>query len=145
MSGRSGGAKPSKRHQTRAVALQALYHSHFSNESPDTLSKNFLIEHAEELGVEKNIDLDFYRTLVLGTLNNIQKIDESMTPFLDRALSQLNPVELAALRLAVYELIFHPETPPAVVINEAIELAKEFGSQDGYKFVNAVLNAFIKK
>lgn len=137
--------KPNKRHQTRAFALQALYHSHFSNESPDALVKNFLMEHAEELGVEKNIDLDFYRTLILGTLNNIQKIDESMTPFLDRALSKLNPVELAALRLAVYELTFHPETPPAVVINEAIELAKEFGSQDGYKFVNAVLNAFIKK
>jgi len=136
--------KPNKRHQARVFALQALYHSHFSDESPEMIAKNFLVEHANDFGVEINLDLDFYHALVLGTLKNRNAIDQMMSPFLDRSISQLNPVELSALRLGIDELQFHPEVPPSVVINEAIELTKEFGSQDGYKFVNAVLNAFIK-
>lgn len=132
--------KPNRRHQSRAYALKAIFQWHFSHESPELLLQEFIEEHLRE---EKNIDLDFFRTLVLGVINNSDAIDQAMTPCLSRPITQLNPVELSALRLGVYELKFHPETPPAVVMNEAIELAKEFGSQDGYKFVNAVLNALI--
>lgn len=125
----------------RSCALQAIFQWHFSQETSDILLQDFI---ADNLSEEKSSDLNFFRTLVLGVLNNIDALDQAMKPFLDRPLSQLNPVELSALRLAIYELKFHPETPHKVVINEAIELAKEFGAVDGYKFVNAVLNAFVK-
>ncbi|HLB56589.1 MAG TPA: transcription antitermination factor NusB [Coxiellaceae bacterium] len=134
-------AIPNKRHQSRAYAMQVIFQSHFSDEAIDTLLQEFLIDHLRE---EKNIDLDYFRILVLGTLKNIESLDKSMTPFLDRAITQLNPVELAVLRLAVFELTHQKEVPPVVVINEAINLTKEFGSQDGYKFVNGVLNAMVK-
>jgi len=104
--------------------------------------QEFMVDHLRE---EKNIDLDYFRTLVLGTLNNVAKIDEKITPFLDRKITELNPVELSILRLATYEFLHQPEVPHPVVMNEAINLAKEFGSQDGYKFVNGVLNAMVKK
>lgn len=138
----SAGAKPNKRHQSRAYALQAIFQWHFSEESIEILLQEFILDH---LGEEKNIDLSYFRHLVFGTLKNIDEIDEAMTPLLDRPLSQLNPVELSALRLGIYELKFQPEVPHKVVINEAIELAKEFGAADGYKFVNAVLNAFLRE
>lgn len=134
--------QPNRRHQSRAYALQAIFQWHFSEESIETLLQEFILDHLSE---EKNIDLTYFRNLVFGTLKNIDEIDELMTPLLDRPLSQLNPVELCALRLGIYELKFQPEVPHKVVINEAIELTKEFGAADGYKFVNAVLNAFLRE
>lgn len=134
-------AKPNKRHKTRSYAMQAIFQWHFSDESVEVLMQEFIRDHLRE---ENNVDVDFFRTLVFGTLKNCETIDESVTPFLDRAISALNPVELSVLRLALYELQFHPEVPPSVVINEAIELAKEFGATDGYKFVNGVLNSVVK-
>lgn len=134
--------KPNKRHQSRAYAMQAIFQWYFSEESIEILLPEFMANH---LCPEKNIDLEYFHALVLGTVKNNEMIDQLMTPFLDRPIIQLNPVELAILRLAVFELTYQKEVPPAVVMNEAINLAKEFGSQDGYKFVNAVLNAMVKK
>ena len=132
--------KPNKRHQARAYAMQAIFQWHFSGEVIEVLLQEFIRDHLRE---EKNIDLEYFRGLVFGTLKNNESIDEFMTPFLDRPLVQLNPVELSVLRLAVFELTHRPEVPYAVVINEAIMLAKEFGSVEGYKFVNGVLNAML--
>ena len=134
--------QPNKRHQSRAFAMQAIFQWHFSDETPEVLLQEFIADH---LRTEKNIDLDYFRVLVVGTLKNAQEIDARMTPFLDRSITQLNPVELAVLRLAVFELMQRPDVPPAVVMNEAIELAKEFGSADGHKFVNAVLHAMVRE
>ena len=130
--------KPSRRHQSRAFALQAIFQWCYSEESIEILLADFIADHLTD---EKNIDLDYFRLLVSGALKNVDAIDKVMTPFLDRPITQLNPVELSALRLGVYELQYQPEIPSAVVINEAIELTKTFGSIEGYKFVNAILNA----
>ena len=67
-------------------------------------------------------------------------LDEEFTPCLDRALEEIDPVELAILRLATYELRNRLDVPYKVVINEGIELAKTFGATDGHKFVNGVLD-----
>lgn len=133
---------PNKRHQSRIYAMQALYQWHFTQESPDILLRDFIIEHVTN---EKAVDLPYFRQLFLATVNHVVVLDETMTPFLDRRIDQLNPVELSVLRLAVCELQHHPEVPPKVVINEAIELTKSFGAVDGYKFVNAVLNAMLQR
>lgn len=129
-----------RRHQSRVYAMQALFQWHFTQESPETLLQDFMIEHVTD---KRSADLEYCRLLFLETVKNHEAIDAAITPHLDRAIAMLNPVELSVLRLAMYELQHHPEVPSAVVINEAIELAKEFGATDGYKFVNAVLHAFV--
>lgn len=133
--------KINRRHQSRAYAMQALFQWHFTREAADTVFKDFMIEHVDQ---KLSVDLDFCRTLFFGTVLHAEAIDACMVPHLDRAITLLNPVELSVLRLAIYELQFHPEVPPPVVINEAIEVAKEYGSVEGYKFVNGVLNAIVK-
>ncbi len=133
--------KPSKRHQSRAYAMQAIFQWHFSEESIDVLLQEFIVDHLRD---EKNIDLDYFRVLVLGTHKHCNEIDKKIAPFLDRPIEQLTPVELSILRLATFELMHCPDVPQAVVMNEAINLTKEFGAQDGYKFVNGVLNTMVK-
>ena len=134
-------APVNKRRQSRIFAMQALFQWHFTQEAPDTLLQDFIVEHVTEL---KAVDLPFCRQLFLGAVNDIEKIDGALTPLLSRDITALNPVELSILRLAMYELQNNPETPKKVVINEAIELAKNYGAADGYKFVNGVLNAAIR-
>ena len=73
-------------------------------------------------------------------VEHVESIDQSITPKLDRDISRLNPIELSILRLAAYELRSVFEVPYRVVIDEAVELTKQFGAQDGYKYVNAVLD-----
>lgn len=136
--------KPNRRHRARAYALQAIYQWQLTQDAPEQIAEHFIADHSEKQNADHRMDVDYFRNLVVGTLQNLDEIDTRMTPFLDRPLSQLNPVELAVLRLAIHELIAHPEVPNIVVMNEAIELAKEFGATDGYKFVNAVLNAMVR-
>jgi len=68
-----------------------------------------------------------------------ESLEKSITPFLDRSLASLSPVERVILLIGAYELSERPETPFKVVLNEAIELGKSFGGTDGHKFVNGVL------
>src|SRR5690606_34824565 len=88
----------------------------------------------------------FLHSLVTGTVNKLEEID----PLLERYLKgwkvdRLSKVDLQILRLAVYEMIHEDEVPPKVVINEAIELAKWFGTEESGKFVNGVLGKMIKE
>ena len=68
-----------------------------------------------------------------------ESLEQSITPFLDRSLASLSPVERVILLIGAYELSERPDTPFKVVLNEAIELGKSFGGTDGHKFVNGVL------
>ena len=128
--------KPTTRHHSRVLAMQALFQWHFTQETPAQLLQEFLAEHATD---EKTIA--YCRTLFLETIEAVEGIDKKLSQHIPRKLSSVNPIELAILRLAVNELDHHPEVPPKVVINEAIELAKTYGASDGYKFVNGVLDA----
>ena len=130
--------KPNKRRMARIYAMQALYQWQFTLQDPELLLEDFLFEE----GVQpESVDMSYFQTLVLGTLSHVKSLDALMTPHLDRDIARLNPVELSTLRMAVFELVYCKEVPYAVVINEAIELVKEYGSVDGYKFVNGVLDA----
>ena len=73
--------------------------------------------------------------------SHVDEIDQQIKPHLDRELHELTPVELTVLRLAAFELNYSMDVPRSVVINEALELTKTFGSTDeGFKYVNAVLD-----
>lgn len=124
------------RHKARCLAVQALYQAQFA----DHQSVDSLIQSALE-GMDLNkIDYLYLNDLIKGVTENKTKVDETLHSFLDRDISKLNPVELAVLRLATYELLFRPDIPHRVVLNEAIELAKKYGSVQGYKYINGVLD-----
>jgi len=129
------------RHYARVIALQALYEADFKVEKDFGL---IVKRHIENLELEgENIDL--ITELIDKTSRNIDKIDktiESEAP--EWPIDQVAIIDRNILRLAICELE-HFNTPPKVVINEAIELAKTFGSETSSKFVNGVLGTVYRK
>jgi len=130
---------PKERRRARELAVQALYQWQIAETPPTEIELQF----RQDQDMAK-VDTEYFSVLLQGVTQHIAPIDEKMQPALDRPLSQLNPVELAILRLAIYELLFQIQVPPKAVINEALELTKRFGATDGYKYVNAVLDRICK-
>lgn len=127
-----------KRRVTRTYAMQALYQWHFTQESSELLLRDFISDYGLPA---QEVDVEYFKKILLGALTHCESLDQVIAKKCNRKLSLLNPVELAVLRLATFELIYCPEVPYAVVMNEAIELAKKFGAVEGYKYVNGVLSA----
>ena len=88
------------------------------------------------------IDQDYYRVLLAEVLENQSHIEEIISKYLDRPIEQIDPIEKAIMWIAVSEILFHPDVPVSVVINEAVELAKLFGAEGSFQYVNAVIDAF---
>ena len=127
--------KPHSRHKARALALQAIFQWQFAANSIGDVEAQYL----EELNPKK-ADAEYFSDLLRGTVKNIEVIDEVITPTLDRKIKELNQLECAVLRLAVYELLYRLDVPYKVIINEALELTKKYGTIEGYKYVNGVLD-----
>ena len=85
-----------------------------------------------------------YKTLLEGVIESQEKIDELLENNMDRALSDLDPIERNVLRLAVYELLNNDIDKP-IVINESVRLTKKYGSAEGYKYVNALIDKIAKE
>ncbi|HDR1022670.1 TPA: transcription antitermination factor NusB [Pasteurella multocida] len=127
--------KVSPRRRARECAVQALYSWYVSQNSPAEIELEFVAE--QDL---KGVDVAYFRKLFRQTAENVEAVDEIMAPYLDRDVNEVDPIEKAILRLAVYELKFELDVPYKVVINEAIEVAKVFGADDSHKYVNGVLD-----
>ena len=130
---------PTERRNARYYALQAMYQWQINHTPLNELEEDFLINH-----IKKKTDLAYFKELINFIPKNFDAIDSHMTPILSRPLAELDPVELAILRMGIYELAHRLDIPYRVSINESLELAKKFGSIEGYKFVNGVLNAMVK-
>ena len=85
-------------------------------------------------------DLEYFEDLVRGVDANLASLDEKLSAFVDREIALVDPIERAVLRIAAYELLHRPDVPYRVVINEAIETTKRFGSEHGHTYVNGVLD-----
>ncbi len=131
---------PVARHNARRYALQAMYQWQIAHTSLADIEAEFLKYH-----IDKKLDLAYFKELLHGVPTHQQEIDQAMQPFLVRPLQEIDPVELAVLRLAIYELIKRPDVPYRVIINEALELTKKFGSIEGHKFVNGILDKIARK
>lgn len=132
----------SNRHLGRIVALQTLYEYEFRKESADTSADvNEILSRNLERYETAIDDTTFVKTLVTGVLEQQSAIDEKIQPIApDWPIDQIARVDRNILRLGVYELLHQGDVvPPKVVINEAVELAKAFGSDNSSKFVNGVL------
>ena len=127
--------KISPRRRARECAVQALYSWAISQNSPEIIELNFMTE--QDM---KGVDTPYFRKLFRQTVENVEGVERTMQGYLDRSLAELDPVEKAVLRLAVYELQFEVDVPYKVVINEAIEVAKVFGADESHKYINGVLD-----
>ena len=129
-----------QRSKARSLAVQAIYQWQIAGQNVPDIVNQFLTEHAD-----RKIDTDYFRELVEGVPGSLASLDASLSPHLDRSLESVDPVERAILRIGAFELARHPEIPYRVVINEAIELAKVFGGEQGHKYVNGVLDKAAKQ
>jgi N utilization substance protein B len=126
----------SGKRKARKFALQALYQWLMSGAELYEIETQFRV-----INNMDKVDTDYFCRLLYGIPEQVQHLEAQLAPFVvDRAIDTLNPIELTTLRIGAYELIHCLDLPYKVVLDESVCLTKEFGSQDGYKYVNGVLN-----
>lgn len=141
---------PKARRNARHFALQAIYSWQISHANIADIELQ-IMTYGNEFEDEdhrkkapkieaKQTDLDYFRILISGVTNHKLELDTKLRPFLSRPLDDLDQMELAILRMAAYEMSYCGDVPYKVAINEAIELAKIFATDDSYKFINGVLD-----
>ena len=132
----------SNRHLGRIVALQTLYEREFRLHAGDeSVDVNQVLDRNLERYQEAIDDKGFVEQLVNGVIDNTETLDQTLQPIAPEwPLEQIARIDLTTLRLGLYELLYCGDTvPPKVTINEAVELAKSFGSDNSSKFINGVL------
>lgn len=132
----------SNRHLGRIVALQSLYEYEFRKSSNDeSVSIDEILGRNLERYEDEIDDKDFVSSLIQGVLDNQQALDDHIRPLAPEwPLEQVARIDRNVLRLGLYELLYRADqVPPKVAINEAVELAKAFGSDNSSKFINGVL------
>jgi transcription antitermination protein NusB len=126
------------RRKARIYAMQALFSWDISGTPVEELLEFSWIEPRED----REATFAFARLIVAGTIEHVTEVDEAVQSHLEHwKLERLARVDLAILRLSAYSLLFQRDIPASVTIDEAIDLAREFGSDDSYRFVNGVLDA----
>lgn len=152
---------PSPRRQARRYAVLALYQWQLTGQPPGEVASGFLddpdwlAEVATSLGERQDdedgrparrrsdparFDRELFAQLLLGVPRELAAIDARLQTAIDRPLAQVDPVERAILRLGLFEILFCPAVPYQVAINEAIDLAKLLGAEQGHRYVNGVLD-----
>ena len=132
---RKDGIDPVARSRARRRALQAVYAWQVSGGNAQQVIAQFAHEQAHEVA-----DLEYFEDLVRGVVKHVGELDVALAGFVDREVEQVDQIERAALRIAAYELLHRPDVPYRVVINEAIDTTKRFGSEHGHTYVNGVLD-----
>ena len=129
------------RRRARELALQLLYQYELTDASPEEMQAEF-----DEWRNAGEGAREFADRLLRGTVARLAEIDEELVRQTTHwRLERLAAVDRNILRLAMYELMFEADTPHAVVIDEAIEIAKKYGTKDSGRFVNGVLDGFVKR
>ncbi len=131
----------SNRHLGRIVALQTLYEYEFRSTDEEKINSTELIERNLERYKDEIGDIDFIHRITNGVIEHTQELDSKLQPIApDWPLEQVARIDRNILRIGLYELLYCADDVPArVAINEAVELAKSFGSDNSSKFINGVL------
>ena len=135
MSRSSRSTATAARRRARSLTVQALYQWQITGDDPGEIVVQFI--EARDTG---EADVDYFRDLMRAIPARIDAIDAAIEPLLERSLALVDPVERAVLRLACLELRERWEVPARVVIDEAVELAKRFGAEQGHRFVNGIVD-----
>lgn len=128
------------RKQSRKAAVQALYQWQMASHNIGDIETQFREENANS-----KMDYEYFTELLHNIPSDVATLDKLIEPHVDRLMEDINPVELAILRLGTYELKNRLDIPYRVVINEGVDLAKKFGADQGHKFVNGMLDKLAKK
>ncbi len=132
------------RRKARILAFQALYAWEASGLPLKELLSFSWIDEDKRVGLDEEMAA-FARLIIAGTLENAGAIDGAIKSQLEHwSFERLKKVDLAILRISAYSLLYQPDMPAQITIDEAIEIAKEFGSDDSYRFVNGVLDGIWK-
>ncbi|SMO41287.1 NusB antitermination factor [Balnearium lithotrophicum] len=133
--------------RAREYAYLIMYQVDVSGFSPEEIAETFWEELEEERGKEKKEVKELSERLVKGAVRSLLEVDSEISKHLKKGwiIDRLLPMDRSILRVAAYELLKENISPPAVVINDAVDLAKVYGEdENSYKFINAVLDK-IKK
>ena len=135
--GRGTTPRTTARRRAREISLQSLY--------AWKLAGGDALAHAKTLEGWDRCDQSLAEEFLIEVPRNFDSLEQKITPYLDRSLASLSPVERVILLIGAYELSAREETPFKVVLNEAIELGRSFGGTDGHKFVNGVLEKLARE
>jgi len=130
---------PWKRRRARRLALQALFQWKMAGTDVSTLEKQF-----QEDTAHKKVDEEYFSVLVRGVIFGVEGLDALFEPLLDRKLKELGAVELSVLRMVAFEMRDRLDVPYKTVINEGVELARSFGAEDSFKYINGVADKLSK-
>ena len=129
------------RRKARELALQMLYQFDLSSNPPQQIVDTF-----EELQKSKPNTREFATKIFQGTIDNLAKIDEMIAAQADNwRIARMAVVDRNIIRMSIYELLNEPETPKLVIIDEAIEIGKKFGTQKSSQFINGILDGILKR
>ena len=123
------------RTRSRELALQALYQAQIAGHDKQELLNQF-----RDRDEYRRVDQSYFETVLSAVCDEADHLSALLVAHADRPLEQLDPIERAILLMGCYELESRADVPRRAVINEAVNLAKRFGAEDGYKYVNAVLD-----
>lgn len=133
---------PKHRHRARIIVLQSLFSSVFRHQAPNQIFEYLM----KDQNTDK-IDVEFAHKLIEGVNSQLSLLDEQITDHAPEwPIDKIAPIDRHVLEIGLFELLYmQEETPELVSINEAVELAKQFGNDNSSKFVNAVLSAVYEK
>ena len=131
--------KPAERRRARQFAVQAVYQWQLTGTGFGQIIDQFTLD--QDLS---KTDVSYFKELLAGVINHCDTLDEKLSPYLSRVLKDVDMVDIAILRIAMFELTYMSDVPPKVILNEAIELAKDFATDESYKFVNGVLDKALR-
>ena len=128
------------RKMARILAFQGLCAWEGGTDIEDVLIYSWISDEEKKTLTEE--DFIFPSLLIRGTIDHIDEIDEKIKPRLEHwDFSRLNFLDKVNIRLGTYSLLYQKDTPPTIVINEAVRIAQEYSTDDAYKFVNAILDS----
>lgn len=123
------------RGKSRRLIMQAIYQWQMTGDNITGIKQQFLDENA---GV--NIDYDYFTEIVSGVVSSVSKIDPILEKYMPRVIGSVDPVERSILRMATFEFINRFDVPYKVVLNEAVNITREYCAENSHTFVNAVLD-----
>ena len=130
-----------ERIKARQNTVQALYQWFITNKDLEQVISEF---ENDEYKLAKT-DVNYFKTLLKGTITCHKELDARIINLLDRPIDELDTIERAILHIGCYELEYHVDIPWKSIVNESVELAKTFGAEDSYKYINGILDKVAKE
>lgn len=135
------GVNKRARIKARRSAVQALYEWLLTGKDAADVIAEFVNDGNKLAGT----DVDYFKSLFSGTIQHNDELNQYIHNLVDRPVNELDAIERAILNIGCYELAHQPELPYRVVVNESVELAKRFGAEQSYKYINGILDKVAKK